>query len=139
MSILELNYSREGEKHIIKTDNDALGDIIVDNTGIPPERRHGTSRLLLASSALMCFAGTMTEAMDSRDLQYTSIKAKAFVNEAKNKNNVDRVTKIDIEVEVDFSKEDEALFERVKKIMKQGCFITNSLHEGIEMSYKINE
>ncbi len=139
MSTVDLTYELIGEKHIIKTNNDALKELVIDTTGIPPERRHGTSRLLLASSTIMCFCGTLVEAMETRNIEYSSLKAKASTTEVKNENNVDRVGQICIEVEVEVAEKFKTDLEKIKKIMRKGCFITSSVHEGIDMKYKIND
>ena len=42
-----------------------------------------------------------------------------------------------LEFNVDLPEEDDDIFQRVVKIMKQGCLVTGSLHDGIEMSYDL--
>ncbi|MGX8717540.1 MAG: OsmC family peroxiredoxin, partial [Desulfovibrio sp.] len=49
-----------------------------------------------------------------------------------------RVQKITIDANVGIDEEDLDLFERVARIMKNGCLVTGSLHDGIEMAYNLN-
>ncbi len=43
---------------------------------------------------------------------------------------------LDVTVEID--DDDYDTFERIKKVMRNGCLVTSSLHDGIEMKYNLD-
>ena len=49
-----------------------------------------------------------------------------------------RVTGIDLDVTVFMDQEYEFIFDRVEKIMKQGCLITGSLETAFPVKYNLN-
>lgn len=49
-----------------------------------------------------------------------------------------RVTGIDLDVTVFMDQEYEFIFDRVEKIMKQGCLITGSLEAAFPVKYNLN-
>lgn len=138
MAHLEVSYSREGNKHIVATGNKALGDIIIDTTDVPAEERNGTAKQLLCASTLYCYCSALTSAMEARGLEYKDIKAKAILEAGNNDKNVSRVLSITLDVQVEIDEEDLDTFERIQKVMRNGCLVTSSLHDGIEMNYNLH-
>ena len=135
---LTVKYPRDGDVHTIETGGAALPKIIVDNTGIPADQRGGTAKQLLGSAALFCYASALVAAMDTRALKYTSLDLSATLDVGANEKGQSRVQKITIDANVGIDEEDLDLFERVARIMKNGCLVTGSLHDGIEMAYNLN-
>ncbi len=138
MATLSVSYSRNGDVHKIETGNAALGTLVIDNTGIPADARGGTAKQLLASSALFCYCSALVSALDARGVKYGELKATATLETGNNNDGQGRVKSIHIDVAVPLSEEDASTFERVEKIMKQGCLVTGSLHEGIHMTYALS-
>ncbi len=137
MSGIKVSYSRQGEKHVIKTGNAALGDIVINTENIPAEERNGTAKQLLCSSALFCYCSALVSAMEARGLEYKSIKAEANLTAGNNANNVSRVLDIELDVKVEIDEDDYDTFERIQKVMRNGCLVTSSIHDGIHMNYKL--
>lgn len=135
---MTINYSRQGDVHTIETGGAALPQLIIDNTNIPPEQRGGTAKQLLGAAALFCYCSALVGALDARNVKYSNVKGSATLHVGGNDLGQGRVQKIDINVDVALSEEDASTFERIEKIMKQGCLVTGSLHDGIEMAYNLN-
>ncbi len=138
MAGIQVSYKREGEKHIIDTGNAAIGNIVINTEGIPAEERNGTAKQLLCSSALFCYCSALVSAMDARGMKYKNISAVANLTAGNNDNNVSRVLEIELDVKVEIDEDDYDTFERIKKVMRNGCLVTSSLHDGIEMKYNLD-
>ncbi len=134
---LNVSYQRDGDVHTIHTGGAALGDIIIDNTGIPPEQRGGTAKQLLGAAALFCYAASLNSAMESRGLRHHSLELSAELEVDANDKGQSRVKKITIRALMGIDEEDYDLFERVARVMKGGCLVTGSLHDGIDMEYDL--
>ncbi|MCQ2444555.1 MAG: OsmC family protein [Mailhella sp.] len=135
---LSVKYHRDGDVHTIETGGAALGNIVIDNTNIPADQRGGTAKQLLASAAIFCYASALNAAMETRALKYQSLDVTAEMTVDANEKGQSRVQKIVITANVGIDEEDLDLFERVARVMKGGCLVTGSLHDGIEMEYKLN-
>ncbi len=134
---IQVKYSREGEKHTINTGNAAIGDIIINTKDIPAEERNGTAKQLLCASTLYCYCSALVSAMETRGLEYKNLNAIAHLSAGNNENNVSRVLEIELEVHVEIDEDDLDTFERIQKVMRNGCLVTSSLHEGIHMKYNL--
>lgn len=130
-----VSYSRKGDVHSIDTGGRALGTIVADNTSLPPDQRGGTAKQLLAAAALYCYCGSLADALDARGARYSGIHATATLELGLNDEGQSRVRKIRLNAKVALPEEDADIFDRVGKIMRQGCLVTGSLHDGIEMEY----
>lgn len=135
---LTVAYHRDGDVHTIDTGGAALKQIVVDNTNIPADKRSGTAKQLLCASALYCYASALNAAMEARGLNYTSLDLNAVMDVDANEKGQSRVLKITITANVGIDEEDLDLFDRVARVMKNGCLVTGSLHDGIEMVYQLN-
>lgn len=134
---LTVAYHRNGDVHTIETGG-ALGNIIIDNTSVPADQRGGTAKQLLGAAALYCYAAALNAAMEARGLRYNSLDLTALMDVDANEKGQSRVMKITITANVGIDEEDLDLFERVARVMKNGCLVTGSLHDGIAMEYKLN-
>ena len=135
---LTVAYHRNGDVHTIETGGAALGNIVIDNTNVPTDQRGGTAKQLLGAAALYCYAAALNAAMEARALKYTSLDLTALMDVDANEKGQSRVMKITITANVGIDEEDLDLFDRVARVMKNGCLVTGSLHDGIEMEYKLN-
>lgn len=138
MAEVIVSYSREGAMQTIHTGSKMLGDLSVDYTGVPEDERGGTAKQLLASSALYCFCGALGKALETRGAKYERIAGKATLETGLDEKKRARVTGIAIEVSVFMDEEYEFIFERVEKIMQQGCLVTASLHAAFPLTYKLH-
>ncbi len=137
MATMSVEYSRKGDVHSIDTGAGALGGITVDFTDVPAEQRGGVAKQLLGASALFCYCSALVGALEARGARFSDVHGKATLHVGGNDLGQGRVKKIDIEVQVSLPEEDEEIFTRCAKIMKQGCLVTGSLHDGIEMAYDL--
>ena len=135
---LTLSLHRKGNVSVIETGGQALKNIVIDNTDIPEEQRGGTAKQLLGAAALYCYAASLTAAMEARALRYTSLNLSATLDVGNNEKGQSRVLKITITADVGIDEDDIDLFERVARVMKGGCLVTGSLHDGIAMVYELN-
>lgn len=129
---MTVSYSRKGDVHAIHTGGKALGDIIIDNTGVPVEERGGTAK------QLHCYASSLTAAMEARGLRYGSLDISATLDVGVNDKAQSRVLKMIVQAVVGIEEEDQDLFDRVARVMKGGCLVTGSLHDGIDMEYHLS-
>jgi osmotically inducible protein OsmC len=135
---LTIAYHRNGDVHTIETGGAALGNLVIDNTHIPADQRGGTAKQLLGAAALFCYAASLNAAMEARALKYQSLDLSATLDVDANEKGQSRVLKITINANVGIDEEDLDIFDRVARVMKNGCLVTGSLHDGIEMEYHLN-
>ena len=138
MAEVVVSYDREGEKQTIHTGSKILGDLDIDYTGVPEDERGGTAKQLLASSALYCFWGALGKALETRGAKYERITGTATLETGLDEKKRARVTGIALNVTVFMDEEFEFIFERVEKIMQQGCLVTASLHAAFPLTYKLH-
>lgn len=135
---MTVSYSRQGDVHTIETGGAALPQLVVDNTNVPENQRGGTAKQLLGSAAIFCYMSALLGSLDARGVKYSNASATATLEVGGNDLGQGRVKKITIDATVTLAEEDASTFERVEKIMKQGCLITGSLHDGIQMAYNLH-
>ena len=128
---LSVSIARRGAKVDLDMESAAFGVISIDGEQIPAEERPGTAKKLLASSAL-------DKALETRSAKYRRIEGKATVRTGTDDKGRGRVTGIDLDVTVFMDQEYEFIFDRVEKIMKQGCLITGSLEAAFPVKYNLN-
>ena len=138
MAELSVSYEREGSKQVIHTGSPSLGDLVIDNSGVPEDQRGGTAKQLLASAALYCFSGALAKALETRGAKYDKIVGKATLETGLDEKKRARVAKIVLDVAVHMDEEFGFIFERVEKIMQQGCLVTASLEGGFPVEYKLS-
>lgn len=133
-----VTYTRHGDVHTFGFTNPALQKIVIDYTNIPPEDRNGLPKQLLASASLACYTAMLGTLLDVRKAHYSSITAGASYELGPNKLGQGRVKKMILHVTVTLPEAEKAIFERCARIMEKGCLVTQSLQEGIEMSYALD-
>ena len=80
----------------------------------------------------------LDKALETRSAKYRRIEGKATVRTGTDDKGRGRVTGIDLDVTVFMDQEYEFIFDRVEKIMKQGCLITGSLEAAFPVKYNLN-
>ena len=138
MAELTVTYERNGEIQIAHTGSKVLGDIGVDYTGVSEDERGGTAKQLLASSVLFCFCGAFGSALKARGAEYEKITGKATLETGLDEKKRARVTKIALDVTVHMDEDNEFIFERVEKIMQQGCLVSASLEPAFPITYALH-
>lgn len=133
----KVKYIKQGDVHTFETGLPAFEKIVIDQTNVPEDERGGVAKQLLACSALSCYAAALAGALDAREARYTAIRGEATFGMGLNEVGQGRVQNMRLEVSVELPKEDADIFNRCAKIMKKGCLVTGSLHEGIEMTYDL--
>jgi uncharacterized OsmC-like protein len=133
-----VTYQREGEDgHRLTLGTPAIPEIRIDYTGIPKDARAGTAQRLLCASALYCFASTLGSALAARGATIKSLTGRAVSEKDKDEYYRTKVSNVQIEVEVDVNDGDLPTLEKCEKIMENGCLITYSLNQGIEVEHTI--
>ncbi|MDO5538046.1 MAG: OsmC family protein, partial [Desulfovibrionaceae bacterium] len=93
--------------------------------------------LLLMAAAIACYSSSLSGALDARKTRYDSITATSSLEFGTNAVGQKRITGMSLDFSVRMNGEDSAIFERVAKVMRNGCLVTGSLHDGIEMKYRL--
>ncbi len=138
MAELTISYEGKGMVHNIKTGSSGLGDLTIDHTNVPEDQRGGVAKQLLASSALYCFCTAFAKALETRGAVFSRIEGKATLETGRDDKKRARITKIALDVTVFMDEEHEFVFERVEKIMKQGCLVTGSLEPAFPVTYALH-
>lgn len=137
MKLPVVKYIREKNIHTIDFDIPSMGKIVIDYDKVPQEERMGIAKALLSAATLACYSATLGSTAEARDVEVHALNAEAKLILGHNQNKQARVTGIDLDVTVSLDKENEAVFERCQKIMRHGCLITASVHEGLDMKYNL--
>jgi osmotically inducible protein OsmC len=138
MADIIVTLEREGETQSIHTNSSLLGDIKINYANVPEEERGGTAKQLLAASALHCFCSAFGKALETRGAKYDKISGTATVRTGVDDKKRGRVTGIDLDVTVYMDEEYEFIFERVEKIMRQGCLVTASLAAAFPVEHTLH-
>ncbi|WP_455552185.1 OsmC family protein [Desulfovibrio sp.] len=134
---LNVSLSRKGGVIDLDMESGALGCVHIDSEKLSADERAGTAKKLLAASALYCYCAALDKALDARHAQYDKIEGKATLETGTDDKGRGRVTSIRLDVKVCMDQEYEFIFDRVEKIMKQGCLVTGSLEPAIKMVYNL--
>ncbi|MDR3319727.1 MAG: OsmC family protein [Desulfovibrio sp.] len=127
MAELTVTLERKGEIQHIHTGSGLLGDMSINYTDVPENKRDGVAKQLLATSALHCFCSSFGKALETRGAKYNKIAGSATVQTGVDEKKRVRITGVTLDVTVYMDEDYEFIFERVEKIMQQGCFVTASL------------
>ena len=133
-----IRMTRKGDLIDLDMESGLFGTLHLDNGAVPAEERPGTAKKLLAASALYCYCAALDKALETRSAKYRRIEGKATVRTGTDDKGRGRVTGIDLDVTVFMDQEYEFIFDRVEKIMKQGCLITGSLEAAFPVKYNLN-
>lgn len=133
-----VKYIRKGDIDVIELGVAGLEKITIDFTGIPTEQRNGIAKALLSASALSCYVGAISGALEAREAKVDSIEAEAEIALGPNESGQGRVKEMKLATTVNMSESDAPIFDRCVKIMRHGCLITGTLHDGVAMEYTLN-
>lgn len=134
---MQVSLTRKGGWAELDMQSVALGKLTIDSNVLSPDERAGTAKKLLASAALYCYCAALDKALDARKAQYDKIEATATLETGNDDMGRGRVTGIRLDVTVFMDQEYEFIFERVEKVMKQGCLVTASLEPAIPVTYNL--
>ncbi|MBQ7606596.1 MAG: OsmC family protein [Desulfovibrionaceae bacterium] len=136
----EISVSMERKGSVIDLDfaSQALGQVHVDTAELPEDERAGHAKKLLGSSVLFCYVAALDKALATRACSYDTIRAQATVKAGSDDKGRGRIVGIRLDVDVLMDAEYEELFERVKKVMRNGCLISASLEPAIPIEYNLN-
>ena len=132
-----VKYTKKGDIHCIELGLPGLERIVIDYSTIPADQRSGLAKQLLAASALSCYVAALSGSLEARDAAYNSIEAEASMELGPNAVGQGRVKAMHLDVSVNLDSASMPVFERCARIMKNGCLVTGSLHEGIHMTYSL--
>ena len=135
---LSVSLTRQGSKVDLDMESGVLGVLTIDGSTASPDEKAGTAKKLLAASALYCYCAALDKALDTRNAKYEIIEGKATLQTGTDDMGRGRVTGIAIDVTVRMDEEYEFIFDRVEKIMRQGCLVTASLHQAFPVTYNLN-
>ena len=129
-----VKYTKIGDVHTFETSLPGFEKIVIDQTDVPADQRSGVAKQLLSCAALSCYTAALAGALDAREAKYKSITAEASMEMGPNEVGQGRVKKMHLDVTVEISEDSTDIFNRCVKIMRNGCLITGSLHDGIDVS-----
>lgn len=132
-----IRMTRKGDLIDLDMESGLFGTLHLDNGAVPAEERPGTAKKLLAASALYCYCAALDKALESRDAKYRSIEGRATVETGIDDKGRGRVVGMTLDVTVHMDEEYEFIFDRVAKIMRQGCLITGSLEGAFPVKYNL--
>lgn len=138
MPPLSVSYTRKGgeDVHALAAEG-ALDAIVIDNTEVDLESRGGVAKQLLASAVLYCYCAALDKALASRGAEYGCINGTAILETGRDEMKRARVTKITLDVTVHMSEDQEDIFERVAKVMRNGCLVSASIEKAITVEYSL--
>ncbi len=132
-----VSLQRRGPIIDLDMESTALGCVHVDNNAIPEDERAGSAKKLLGSAVLYCYVAALDKALDTRGAKYDSIDAKATVTAGTDDKGRGRIVGITLDVVVRMDADFEDIFERVSKVMRNGCLISASLEPAIPVTYNL--
>ena len=132
-----VSLQRRGSLMELDMENAALGCVHVDNNAIPEEERPGSAKKLLGAAVLYCYVAALDKALDTRGAKYESIDARATVTAGTDDKGRGRIVGIVLDVTVHMDADYEDVFERVSKVMRNGCLISASLEAAFPVTYNL--
>jgi uncharacterized OsmC-like protein len=137
---ISVEYRRESDDiHVLSTGSPALPEIRIDYTGIPVDQRAGTATRLLCAAALYCQAATLGAALSSRGAKIGSLTGAAVPERGRDERGRSKVSKIALQMQVEVGAADQAVLNKCRLIMRNGCLITNSLESGVATESAIEQ
>jgi uncharacterized OsmC-like protein len=135
---IRVSYRREGDDiHCLTLGSTALPDFKIDYSGIAKSERAGTATKLLCSAILYCFASTLASALISRGASVKSLAGSATATKARDSYHRTKIGDIRLEIEVDIDDADLPILDRCRDLMEQGCLVSYSVNQGIEIDHVI--
>ncbi|MBQ9453199.1 MAG: OsmC family protein [Desulfovibrio sp.] len=134
---VSVSLQRRGSIIDLDMESTALGCMHVDNSTIPEAERAGSAKKLLGSSVLYCYVAALDKALDTRGAKYESIDAKATVTAGTDDKGRGRILGITLDVIVRMDADFEEIFDRVSKVMRNGCLISASLEPAFPVTYNL--
>lgn len=133
-----VSYRKEGDIHTFDINLPGLEKIVIDYTGVAPEQRSGAAKALLEAAAIACYSAALSGALEARNAHCDSITATADLDFGANAVGQHRITGLNLDFSVKLDPADAPVFERCARIMRNGCLVTGSLHDGMDVEYHLN-
>ena len=134
---IEVCFEQLGDVYTIHTGSPVLGDIVMDYSNYPEDKRGGNSSILLISAALSCYCGSLRAALHSRGVPFRLMKAVGKGVKQQNSLGANRLTSLSIDVAIDVDDCWLPQLEHCIRIVKN-CLITGSLMEGIAVEHHVH-
>ena len=115
----------------------AFGKVHVETDALPEDERTGQAKKLLGSAVLHCYVSALAKALDTRGVPYEVIDGRATVVAGTDDQGRGRIVQIRLDVNVHADADYEDIFERVQKVMKNGCLISASIEPAIPVVYNL--
>ncbi|MBQ7739241.1 MAG: OsmC family protein [Desulfovibrionaceae bacterium] len=135
--VTSVSLVRRGAVVDFETKSQAIPNFHIDNELIPENERGGTAKKLLGSAVLYCYVAALSKALETRAINYERIEAQAQVTAGNDDKGRSRILGINLDVAVHMDADYEDLFERVKKVMRNGCLISASLEAAFPVTYNL--
>lgn len=134
---ISVSLERRGPHIDLDMENAALGRIHVDNNALAADERAGSAKKLLGASVLYCYAAALDKALDTRGARYDAITARATVSAGNDELGRGRILGMVLDVTVHMDADYEDIFERVRKVLRNGCLISASLESAFPITYNL--
>lgn len=126
-------------KFNLSYDSSLLDDHLINFESVPEEKRKGQPLRMLCASALSCYVGTIYLELSARKAEIRHLKGNAVPVISLDKDGLNRLDTIAIEIDVDVPEKDSEILDEVLKLLNtQGCPISHHLSHPIEIKSKIN-
>ena len=133
-----VGYARQGDDiHNLSMGISSLEDITIDYTGIPQKERAGTAVKLLCAAVIYCYASTLAAALNARGAQTKSLVGRAIATKSRDVFGKTKINQIVVELDVEIDDAYLPVLEKCKTIMENGCLISYSVNQGIEVQHVI--
>lgn len=132
-----VELQRSGPHIDLDMQSPALGSVHIDNDALPEDERAGSAKKFLGASVLYCYIAALDKALDARGARYDSISGKASVSAGSDDKGRGRILNITLDVIVRMDADYEDIFERVRKVMRNGCLISASLEAAFPITYNL--
>lgn len=133
-----VEYARQGNDiHSLNIGISSLENITIDYTGLPQKERTGTAVRLLCASVIYCYASTLAAALNARGALIKSLVGRAIATKSRDVFAKTKVNQITVELDVEIDDAYLPILEKCKTIMENGCLISYSVNQGIEVQHVI--
>lgn len=132
-----VKYTKKGDIHTIDIGLPGIEQIVIDYTNIPADQRSGLAKQLLAAANLSCYIAALDASLVARGATAESIVGEVQLGMGPNAVGQGRVKRLNLDVVTKIDEDSADIFDRCAKIMRQGCLVTGSLNDSIEVTYDL--
>ena len=136
---MSVKFEKNGDVLTFEFGLPGLEKLVVDYTGIPRDKRAGLAKTFLQAAVISCYTTALEASLEARGGNYETITAETALSFGKNTLGQGRVLAMTLSVDVNgLDRASSSCFERCAKIMRNGCLVSGSLEDGINMTYNLN-